>query len=92
MDVSPIQIHPNEYIEVFNMHQESDYIYTPFLSMLETIDKRSIKIGTLSNVETFPFVHSSVSRTYIISNVNIDIAMVTMVVGPIQIKTLTSTK
>ena len=66
MDVSPIQIHPNEYIEVFNMHQESDYIYTPFLSMLETIDKRSIKIGTLSNVETFPFVCSSVSRTDII--------------------------
>ena len=43
-----------------------------------TTDKRSIKIGTLSNVGTFLFVYSSVSRTYIISNVNIDIAMVTM--------------
>ena len=46
---------------------------------------RSIKIGTLSNVATFPFAYSSVSRTYIISNVNIDIAMITMVAGPIQI-------
>ena len=54
-----------------------------------SINKRSIKIGTLSNVGTFPFVYSSVSRTYIISNVNIDIAMVTMVVGPIPMKTLT---
>ena len=50
-----------------------------------SIDKRSIKIGTLSNVGTFPFAYSSVSRTYIISNVNIEFAMVTMVVGPIQI-------
>ena len=47
--------------------------------------KRCIKVGTLSNVGTFPFVYSSVFRTYIISNVNINIVIVTMVVGPIQI-------
>ena len=49
------------------------------------MDKRSIKISTLSNVGTFSFVHSSVTRTNIISNVNIDIAIVIMVVSPIQI-------
>ena len=38
-------------------------------------DKRSIKIGNLSNVGTFPYAYSLVFQTYIISNVNIDFAM-----------------
>ena len=36
----------------------------------KTIDKRSIKILTLGINGTFPFVYSSVSRIYIMSNVN----------------------
>ena len=35
-----------------------------------TIDKRSIKILTLGIVGTFSFVYSSVSRTYILLEVN----------------------
>ena len=80
----PIQIQPNEDIKVFKKHQESDRFYTLLLSMLKTIDKRSIKIRTVSNVETFPFVHRSVSQTYFVSNLIFDIAMVTISVGPIQ--------
>ena len=40
-----------------------------------TIEKRSIKILTLSIVGTFPFVYNAVSLIYIMSHVNIDIAM-----------------
>ena len=47
-------------------------------NLLPSIDKRSIKIDILSNFETFPFVYSSVSRTYIIPYINIDIAIITM--------------
>ena len=56
--------------------------------MIGIIDERSIKIGILSNIGIIPFAYSPVFPTYIISNVNIDIAMVTMVFGPIQMKTL----
>ena len=48
MVVGPIQINPNKDIEVFNKHQLSDHIYTLLLSMLQTIDKRCIKISTLN--------------------------------------------
>ena len=44
MVVSPIQIHPNKDIGVFNKHQVGDHLHTLLLSMLQTIDKRSIKI------------------------------------------------
>ena len=33
---------------------------------VQPIDKTSIKTSTVRNVTTFPFVYSSVSRTYII--------------------------
>ena len=33
MVLGPIQIHPNEDIEVFNKHQVSDSLYTLILSM-----------------------------------------------------------
>jgi len=72
------------------------------MRLFEPQIKKSIKIGTLSNIGTFPFVYISVYRTCIISNVNIDITMlivnhgkVTRIVGTIQMKTLkslTSTK
>ena len=59
MVVSLIQIHSNEDIKVFNKRQGSDHLYTLLLFTFQTIDKRSIKIGTLSNVGgTFPFVYS----------------------------------
>ena len=35
------------------------------INIYSTINKRSLKIGTLSNVGTFPFVYNSISRTYI---------------------------
>ena len=48
------------------------------------IDKRSIQISTLSNVGTFPLVYSSVSRTSILLDVNIDIAHGNNSCGPNQ--------
>ena len=51
-------------------------------------DKRSMNIDIRWNIGKFPFVYSSVSRTYSASNINIDMAIVTMVVGLIQMKTL----
>ena len=35
-----------------------------------------MKIVTYRNIRTFPFVYNLVSRTYIVSNVNIDIPMI----------------
>ena len=48
----------------------SDSFLTSNKKELKTIGKTSVKIGPLRNVETFPFVYSSVSRTYMTSNVN----------------------
>ena len=67
-----------EYLKLFMCIKIGMWI---FKSLLWTIDKRNINIGTLNIVGTFSFAYSSVSRTYIISIVNIDIAIGTMAMG-----------
>ena len=56
------------------------------LSLVQEFYMSKVLISTQSIVGTFPFVYTSFSRTNIISNVYINIPMVTMVVGPIQIR------